>query len=315
MRWPADGVSPRWVALLCCIVLGVLSGCATTHRSAAVGEELAFVAARGKAVDLWMMRANGSSLVRLTSMPGTELEPSWSPDGSELVFVSSAARADPHGRLCILTLSTGQLRTVTPTSVNDAAMPTWSPDGKRIAYVREVDARDQVFTVNADGTGNRQITRDAATHDWPSWSPDSKHLAYTRSTGSGSSKIWVMTVDGSAAHSVQPPGVRTAYEEAWSPDGKSIAFVAPVGNPNAQNPVDWNEEVFVMTLDGMHVHRITHTPGNDHWPPAWSRDSRRLAYTADGVSGRSWIVVVQADGSRPITLRSPGLRAAAFPAW
>lgn len=300
----------------CCALLCMLAGaCSSAHRRAAPAQPLAFAALDGAAADLWTVREDGSSLRRLTSTPGTELEPAWSPDRAEIAFVGSDGTDDPNGAVRVLTLSTKRVRTLTPPDVQDAAMPTWSPDGKQIAYVRAVGTWTQIFVVNADGTGTRQVTHDAAGHDWPSWSPDRKHLAYTRSTSTIDSTLWVVRADGTGAHGVQPWGFRTAYEESWSPDGRSIAFVAPAGDLDSADPVDWNEEVYVLNLRDRSVRRLTHAAGNDHWPPAWSPDGRRLVYTSDGRSGIPRLMIVDADGSHRTALPTQHLGAVAFPAW
>jgi TolB protein len=52
-----------------------------------------------------------------------------------------------------------------------------------------------------------------------------------------------------------------------------------------------------MNADGSGRTRLTDIPGNDHWPPTWSPDSTRIAFTSDGVEVHSQIYVINSDGS------------------
>ena len=115
-------------------------------------------------------------------------------------------------------------------------------------------------------------------------------------------------------------GIGVAYEPAWSPEGERIAFISDVG-PDKET---WdNEEIFVMDLDGSGRTRLTNTPGNDHWPPTWSPEGTRIAFTSDGTDGYGEIYVMNSDGtdltkltdhpSGPLGGEPP--LADAFPAW
>jgi Tol biopolymer transport system component len=51
--------------------------------------------------------------------------------------------------------------------------PSWSPDGRRIAFVSERDGNNEVYVMNADGSGQRNLTRTRGWHErWLAWSPE-----------------------------------------------------------------------------------------------------------------------------------------------
>jgi len=80
----------------------------------------------------------------------------------------------------------------------DANAPAWSPVGDRIAFWSGIENQyGQIWVINADGTGSRQLTDDPShrNNDDPSWSPDGKQILF--GTGrDGRVEIWVMDSDG-----------------------------------------------------------------------------------------------------------------------
>jgi Tol biopolymer transport system component len=94
---------------------------------------------------------------------------------------------------------------------------------------------------------------------------------------------------------VTPEGFTSASEATWSPDGTQIAFVFAAGDPGAERPEEWNEEVYVMGANSRDPQRLTNTPGNDHWPPSWSPDGRYLAYSADGDPASGEVATVEVE--------------------
>ena len=112
------------------------------------------------------------------------------------------------------------------------ASATVSGENGRIVYVSSADGDNDIYAVNADGTGIVQLTN-APDHDGspvrdekPTWSPDGQSIAFTRTISvlEGSEiidqrTIWTMAADGS-----QQQMVTLGDDPAWSPDGRSIAF-------------------------------------------------------------------------------------------
>jgi TolB protein len=84
----------------------------------------------------------------------------------------------------------------------DNADPAWSPDGTKIAFTSTRTGIEQVWVMNADGSGQAQLTFDPFVHDQlPDWSPDGSRIAYF-DTAAGSGDIFVMDADGSDQHDV-----------------------------------------------------------------------------------------------------------------
>jgi TolB protein len=176
---------------------------------------------------------------------------------------------------------------------------------------------DDVYVVNANGSGLRKLTSNPANDFDPAWSPDGRMIAF-RSERDGNTEIYVMAADGSAQRNLsRDPS--DDWGPTWSPDGQvvwncargqAIGFRACVENPDGSGLhmipgdiyveyADWSRDgtkivfmsqepgasgsdpdynVYVMNADGTGVTRLTTAPGEDGWP-SWSPDGRRIAFT------------------------------------
>ena len=178
-----------------------------------------------------------TQLVRLTTQPGLEDEPSWSPDGRSLAYTS-----DEGGYLSIwIRRVDGERALRIGKEGVDEAQPAWSPDDRYIAFVSSRNRggrlgiflgsrpiESHVYGQNGDlyimpalGGTARKLADDA--YD-PSWSPDGSRLAF-RSISDGSWRIYTISVDEGEIELV--PGVEPRVTGlSWSPDGKWIAYIA-----------------------------------------------------------------------------------------
>ncbi len=143
--------------------------------------------------------------------------------------------------------------------------PSWSPDGSRIAFHSSRTGGGDIYVMNADGSGVRQLTDHPASDGSPSWSPDGKQILFD-SKRSGNFDIWVMNADGTGSKRLtRDPGRDLA--PSWSPDGSKIAYMSDrVGA----------FQVYVMNADGAEDRRMTMV--NTNWFPQWSPDGKSLAF-------------------------------------
>lgn len=134
------------------------------------------------------------------------ISPSWSPDDKTLVFVTCRAN-------CGIFKGSVSGGDAIPITTDDGGLPAWSPDGKKIVYQKEVDGQKQLFVINADGSGKKQLTQGPAMHVAANWSPDGNFIYY-RSPEAGDWGIWVMTAEGTNPRKLigGVPPVDWAYE-------------------------------------------------------------------------------------------------------
>ncbi len=135
-------------------------------------------------------------------------QPAWSPDDTQIVF--STCRGADCGIFKASSLG-GDGGTLVIGELGSS--PAWSPDGKRIVYQADADDVKQIFIVNADGTGKKQITAGTVPHVGAQWSPDGSTIFYCSPEG-GAWGVWKMNADGSKAVKLanDVPPVEWAYE-------------------------------------------------------------------------------------------------------
>ena len=246
--------------------------------------------------------ADGEGNVRwLTSGPGLDSSPVWSPDGRTIAFERASA-GDCFNRPCeifVIDVDGGNERNLTSNPLNDES-PTWSPDGQQIAFERDA----QIHVMNADGSGQRRLAQsEDERRRNPAWSPDGATIAFERARGRGLDvEIYVMNVDGSGLRNLtRSEGYDT--DPAWSPDGRIIAFASTRTGKAG---------IYVMEADGSSPRRLTATErfSDAH---AWSPDGRKLVFQS-GLEGDWDIYVVNSDGSGLRSL-TDGPAYDDFPAW
>lgn len=272
---------------------------------------IAFTSDRSGNYDLWLMGADGSDAVQLTTSSHAEAMPSWSPDGTHLAFTSAVDLEESRADICVINADGTGIRNLTGTADVFEIAPSWSPDGTQIAYVTLHGDSTDIHVMESDGGGSRLL---ASHGNWPSWSPDGERLVFSTTRGGSREELWIVNRDGSG-QSFLAEGEKGLFEPAWSPDGQSIAYISPSGDPGAADPVEWNEDIFVMTAEGSPGRRITTGPGNDHWPPAWSPDGMQLAFTADGEENSGEIVVIDLATLTATNLSDSRAAQDMFPAW
>ena len=159
----------------------------------------------GVNVNIDAIRPDGSD--RRTIVVGGS-QPSWSPDDKQIVF--STCRGADCGIFIASSLG-GDAGTKVIWELG--SNPAWSPDGRRIVYQAEADGVKQLYTINPDGTGKKQLTNNTSIHVGAQWSPDGGAIIY-RSTEGGSWGIWRMNADGAnpVKLSNDMPAVDWAYE-------------------------------------------------------------------------------------------------------
>jgi serine/threonine protein kinase len=270
--------------------------------------QIAFASDRTGIPQIWLMNADGTGLSQLTDIAEGACQPSWSPDGARLVFISPCpkARLLYRGSSMFIINADGTGLSPLPSAPGGDYDPDWSPDGKFIAFTSERDKLQiGIYILNLDDFSVVALPDpEIKPGSQPAWSPDGKYLAYVRSL----QQIWAMTKDGLERHLVTRGSSYQNTEPNWSPFGQSMVCTqnvvgvagnywlatvldSPEGNVpviiaqdmlmgHAQYSADgfwlvfegWpnqtNHDVYIMTPTGVGRQPLTDHPGYD-FDPTW----------------------------------------------
>jgi Tol biopolymer transport system component len=286
------------VAAVCAVAL--VAGVSPAHAAfPGKNGKIAFVSDRqGDDWDIWTMNPNGHRLANLTATSNAdELWPNWRADGRKIAFMSNrVTAANPEGDYELFVMGADGSHPVQLTSNGlDDEHPAWSPDGSRIAFSRDFDPilgqvdRD-LFTMNADGTNQRNLTNSPIVTDQEAnWSANGGAIVFV-SDRDGDMEVFTMRPNGSNVRQLTFNDAEE-FSPNWSPDSRMVTFTSDQ---------DGNFSIFTIRADGTRQRNLTNHAG-DGWP-VWAPDGRKIVFTSfrdvtDDDPDNTEIYTMDADGS------------------
>lgn len=275
-----------------CAASLALAGLAACSQSPPLGEFVYVRVVGGENFEIVRGSVADSARIFIAPHPALDYHPSWTPDGSRIVFSSDRRWRFDYD--IFITDSLGRTVTnLTPLlggDMNPAAGP-----GGRIAFVSDRDGDRDIFTMDMTGGDVRRITDNEERYDdWPAWSPDGSTIACT-SVEDDDGDIFLIDVLTLETHRlVHRPGMDAT--PTWSPDGSRIAFGGTHGD---------SASIWVVNADGTGLREIPPVFADERHP-AWSPDGEWLIFTASTMVGDSiesdlWIMHPDGTHRRQVT--------------
>ncbi|HSS20900.1 MAG TPA: Calx-beta domain-containing protein [Pyrinomonadaceae bacterium] len=265
-------------------------------RATSATQKIAFASSRDPNGnhDIYEMDADGSNELRLTGEISYDDQPTFSPDGSTLAFIT-----DRDGNFEIYTMP-GSGGVPTRITNNPAAdgFPAYSPDGTKIAFVRG-DLRNpstfEIWTMNANGSNQVRLTNDSVIDGVPSWSPDGTKVVFMSGGSSvfdpNSFEIYVINADGSNRTRLTNNTIVDG-QPSYSPDGTKILFASG----DAMNPD--GIELYVMNANGTNPVRLTNNTVTDGFP-VWAQNGTKIIFARGSIADEKTVelFIMNADGT------------------
>jgi len=235
--------------------------------------QFAFASDRSGVPQIYIANGDGSSNpMVITNITDGACQPSWSPDGTQLVFTSPCNGPEDGFANSSLYIINADGKGQSPLLAEPGGDydPAWSPDGTRIAFTSRRSGRPSIFVLDVatdtvtllfESTGNFSEARS------PAWSPFNNQILFVANRGI--SEIWAMTDTGKSPIQLVFSGLEYVnLDPVWSPDGQFVRFSQRLVAPSAV----WIAQLVYEERDSMTAKRLG-------FSPSWIEN---IAYSSDG---------------------------------
>ncbi|HXA20606.1 MAG TPA: hypothetical protein VN380_26740 [Thermoanaerobaculia bacterium] len=250
------------------------------------GSKIAFLSNRDGQPDVYVMRSDGTNVIRLTHTEEQESAPYWSPDSKRIRFAVSGKDGSRIDSIDADGSNQTMIGTVPGRVVG------LNRGGTRVFVARGTWTEVTLLLTDLDGSHPKQLT-DGSSVAWnPKWSPDGKAIAYTGRDAGGILHIYIMDADG--AHPRQLTHIDASEGQgqcpAWSPDGRRLAIQT--------TKKDGPGHVWIIDYPSGTAHKLAaHETTFEDELPVWFPDGKRLAFQSNR-SGRMEVWTMNADGTQ-----------------
>lgn len=231
--------------------------------------KICYVTQKASAKDLYVADYDGSNARRVLNNGSINLSPTFTPDGSELLFTSYV---DGHPKLYSFNLRSGKTSLFAGFPGLNTA-PSVSPDGDRVACVLSKDGNSEIYLLDRRGRIIRRLTRTRAIESSPSFSPDGQEIVFS-SDRSGSPQIYVMDIEGLNVRRLTYEG-RYNDSPSWSPRGDLVVFVSRTDRGRF--------DICTITPTGKDYRILTNRGANEN--PHFSPDGNSIVFSSTRLGG------------------------------
>ena len=206
---------------------------------------------------------------------------------ADIIFLSDR---DGKSNVYVMNDDGGNVRQITHTPFRKGDL-AWSPDGRQLLYAPDLNSEDHrrqqqidIFLINADGTGERNLTQHPALDTTSCWSPDGKYIVFSSTRGEGW-ELYRMEIATREVRQLTRLGFASAPD--WSPDGKYIAF---------EHEGPEGRHIYTMNANGRNIRPLLRRPRKGRFGTSimvssfakWSPDGEYILYSEQEFLGNKW---------------------------
>lgn len=153
---------------------------------------------------------------------GNNSRPLWSPDGSQIMFLSWTKE---NSFDIYLMDRDGKNQRPVIVSPSMDMMADWSPDGNKIVFASDRDGHLNIYVIDLNTQSLKRLTNSPVITGSPRWSHDGKYIAFISNTGtSGTTQVFTMNADGTNVRPVTDYDLYYDDNPVWCPDSSCIIF-------------------------------------------------------------------------------------------
>lgn len=225
---------------------------------------ITYVTKAGTRYNLWVADSDGEGASTALSSPEPIISASWSPNGTQLAYVSFESRKPV---VYVHNVASGQRKKVADFRGSNSA-PAWSPDSKTLALTLSRDGASQIYGMDSNGGEPRKLSQSSSIDTEPVYTPDGKSIYFVSDRGGGP-QIYRMPAAGEGAGRAERLSFTGSYNisPSVSPDGKKLAYISRVGGAF---------KLHVMDLAGGGGVSITDTSADER--PSFAPNSKLIVY-------------------------------------